>query len=78
MNWTKAISKMIRQCNHWQIFRLSITGRVMVVKTYLLSQCIYLMNTIPLSAAMGERINEIMINYVRGGDRAIARGQVYG
>ena len=33
------------------------------------------MNTIPLSAEMGERINEIMINYVKGGDRSLARGR---
>jgi hypothetical protein len=41
VNWEKAIPKMRRLTGYWTIFGLSIAGRVMVAKTYILSQCIY-------------------------------------
>jgi len=62
---------------HWSGFRLSITGRVGIVKTFLLSQCIYLMNCLPMSVQIGNEINSILINYVRGGDQAIARNRAF-
>ena len=40
-NWEKVLAKINRLCNYWSMFRLSITGKVMIVKTFLLSQCIY-------------------------------------
>jgi hypothetical protein len=53
-NWDKAIGKMQRLAWYWNSFRWSITGRVMVAKTYLLSQCIYLMGSLPLNDNYGE------------------------
>ena len=72
-NWEKVLAKINRLCNYWTSFRLSITGRVMIVKTFLLSQCIYLMNVLKLSPDIGNRINEAMVNFVGGGDRLLAR-----
>ena len=43
------------------------------MKTYLLSQAIYLMNVIPMENQYGSRINEIMLNFVKGTDRMIER-----
>ncbi len=73
INWEKAILKMQRLCGYWATFGLSITGRVMVAKTYILSQCIYLMGSLPMSTAIGDRINEILLHYVKGRDRLIER-----
>ena len=42
-NWEKTILKMINQANYWKLFRLSISGRVMIAKTYMISQATYLM-----------------------------------
>jgi hypothetical protein len=39
----------------------------MIVKTFLLSQCIYFMNVLKLPAEIGGRINELMANFVGGG-----------
>ena len=72
-NWEKVLAKITRLCNYWTMFRLSITGRVMIVKTFLLSQCIYFMNVLNLPAEIGNRINEAMVNFVGGGDRLLAR-----
>jgi len=43
----------------------------MAVKTYILSQTIYLMGVLPLSQQKGGEINEIMVNFIKGRDRVI-------
>ena len=43
-NWEKTLRKMTNQSNYWKLFRLSISGRVMIAKTYLISQATYLMD----------------------------------
>jgi hypothetical protein len=55
-NWEKSITKMQRLALYWRTFGLSKTGRVMVAKTYILSQCIYLMGSLPMTAEIGNRI----------------------
>jgi hypothetical protein len=72
-NWEKVIAKVIRLCNYWKVFRLSIAGRVMIINMFLLSQCVYLMNTLELKPEIGERLNEIFINYAKGTDRPLSR-----
>jgi hypothetical protein len=72
-NWDIAIGKMQRLAWYWTAFKLSITGRVMVAKTYLLSQCIYFMGSLPLKDNYGDRINEILLDFVKGSDRLIER-----
>jgi hypothetical protein len=71
-NWEKAILKMQRLVGYWKTFSLSITGK-MVAKTYILSQCIYLMGSLPMSEILGNRINEVLLDFVKGGDRLIER-----
>ena len=76
-NWRKVVNKIQNIVMHWSGFRLSITGRVGIVKTFMLSQCIYLMNCIPMSVQIGNEINSILIDYVRGGDRPLARNRAF-
>jgi hypothetical protein len=72
-NWDRVINKMERLSRYWMMFGLSITRRVFVVKTYLLSQAIYLMNVLELDNEHAIRINEIMLSFVKGTDRLIER-----
>jgi hypothetical protein len=72
-NWDNSITKMQWLALYWRTFGLSITGRVMVAKTYILSQCIYLMGSLPMSVEIGNRINEVLMNFVKGTDRLIER-----
>jgi hypothetical protein len=72
-NWEKVIGKMANYCRHWSQFGLSIAGRVLVSKTYIVSQAVYLMGAIPMSEEIGNRINELMLNYVKGNDVLIER-----
>ncbi len=70
-NWEGVILKMRRYCGFWWNFGLSISGRVMVIKTYVISQAIYVMGVLMMREEYGRRMNEIMIDFVKGGDRTI-------
>jgi exonuclease III len=72
-NWDNVIEKMRRYCIFWGNFGLSISGRVMAVKTYVISQAVYLMGILPLPVDYGERMNELIIEFVKGSDRQIER-----
>ncbi len=76
-NWHKVNSKMRKLCGYWTTFRLSITGRVMVCKTYILSQAIYVMNLLPMSDEIAETINNIMVQFISGTDRPIERRRLF-
>ena len=72
-NWEKTILKMINQSNYWKLFRLSISGRVMIAKTYMISQATYLMGSLPIGDGIINRMNEVIVDFVNGRERKIAR-----
>jgi hypothetical protein len=72
-NWENVLEKMRRHCIFWGNFGLSISGRVMGVKTYVLTQTVYFMGILPLPEDYGDRMNELIIDFVRGTDRPIER-----
>ena len=71
-NWEKVIGKMENYSRYWNMFKLSISGRVMVARTYIISQATYLMGIIPLSRNKAEEMNRIIVDYVNGGERILA------
>ena len=72
-NWEKVVGKMENYSRYWKMFKLSISGRVMVARTYIISQATYLMGIIPLPANKAEEMNRIIIDYVNGGKRMLRR-----
>jgi hypothetical protein len=72
-NWDRGISKMRKLSGYWTTFGLSITGRVMVCKTYIISQIVYLLGSLPLGDDKANEINNVVINFISGTDRAIER-----
>jgi hypothetical protein len=72
-NWVRVINKMRRLSGYWSNFGLSISGRVMVAKTYLISQAVYVMGILPLAVQSGMTMNEIIVDFVSGRDRPIER-----
>ena len=76
-NWDKVIGKMENYSRYWKTFNLSISGRVMVAKTYLLSQATYLMGIIPLPVDKAMEMNRIIIEYVNGGERMLAHDKKF-
>jgi len=75
VNWEEKVAKMERLSNFWQLQKLKISGRVLVAKTFLLSQVVFLLETLPLKFDIGERINKIMAYFVKGTDRVIAKNR---
>ena len=71
-HWEKALGTMVNKANYWNLFRLSIGGRVMIAKTYLISQLTYLMGTLPVGKNILDRANEVIISFVNGKERKIA------
>ncbi len=76
-NWERVISIMRQLCRYWANFNLSITGRVLVAKTYIISQCVYLMGILPLPDLSGDVMNSILIEFVSGTDRPIERARQF-
>ncbi len=72
-NWEDVITKMRRLAGYWGIFGLSIAGRVMVAKTYIVSQILFTMGILPLSEELCNRLNEIVVSFVSGTGRPIER-----
>ena len=64
---------MINQSNYWKLFRLSISGRVMIAKTYMITQATYLMGSLPIGDGILNRMNKIIVDFVNGRERKIAR-----
>jgi hypothetical protein len=76
-NWERVISTMRQLCRYWANFNLSITGRVLVAKTYILSQSVYLMGVLPLPDISGDIMNNILVDFVSGTDRPIERARQF-
>ena len=76
-NWDKVIGKRENYSRYWKNFKLSISGQVMVAKTYTLSQATYLMGIIPLPAEKAMEMNRIIIKYVNGGERMLAHDKMF-
>jgi len=74
-NWMDAIRKISKIANFWKLQRLNISGRILVAKTFMLSQVTFYMGTLPLRFEIGEQLNSIMANYVKGTDRLIAKNR---
>ena len=59
-----AISKMKTQLQIWNGRDLSSLGKIQIVKTFGISQILYVANMLPLANEEIERIDKITANYV--------------
>jgi hypothetical protein len=66
-NWTECLRKIWGLIHYWSKLRLSITGRVMVAKTFLVSQATFLMGIIPLEKKKATEIDKAIGSYASGG-----------
>ena len=74
-NWTMVTNKIARLVNFWKIQKLSISGRILVAKTYLLSQVTFLLGSLDLPKDIGDGLNMMFANFIKGNDRIIARNR---
>jgi Reverse transcriptase (RNA-dependent DNA polymerase) len=76
-NWDKVENKILNMIRYWRQFNLGIGGRIMVGKTYLLSQVTYLLGILEIDDYRANRINTMIMEFIIGQDKAIARERWY-
>jgi hypothetical protein len=62
--------------NYWGQYNLTVTGRVMVAKTFLLSQTTFMMGIIPLEKRTAKKIELLIEKFVLG-KLQVARDRIY-
>jgi hypothetical protein len=75
-NWVECLRKIWGLIHYWSNFRLSITGRVMVTKTFLISQATFYMGIIPSDKKKLMEMEKAINGYVCGGLK-IAQDRIY-
>ena len=64
INWINRIEKIIRTIKQWEKRNLSIIGKIQIMKTFLLSQLIYIMQAIILPDDVLKTINTILFKFI--------------
>jgi hypothetical protein len=72
-NWDGVRNKMGNLARYWGQFNISLPARIMVAKTYIVSQAIYLMGVLKLSAERAEEFNKIVMDFVIKNGQPLAR-----
>jgi hypothetical protein len=76
-NWTKVKTKMGNIARYWGQFNISLPARIMVAKTYIISQAIYLMGLLKLREEIADELNKLVIDFVVKNSQALARQKWY-
>ena len=63
-NWDEHIETIIRYIKMWEKRNLSIIGKIQVIKTFLMSQMVYLMQAIILPEDILKKINSILFKFL--------------
>ncbi len=75
-NWQKCIIKIRGLVNYWGRYSLTLTGRVLVAKTFLISQISFYLGIIPLDPVAGKTIEQMIEKYAIG-KLQIAKDRIY-
>jgi hypothetical protein len=75
-NWAEVSRKIWGLIHYWNQYRLSLTGRVMVAKTFLMSQATFLMGIIPAERKTLLEIENAIGQYACG-NLKIAKDRIY-
>jgi hypothetical protein len=75
-HWDKCKTKIQGLINFWKQYNLTVIGRVLVAKTFLLSQVSFLLGIIPIDNNNAKVIEEMIERYAIG-KLQIARDRIY-
>ena len=64
MNWTKRIDQILHTLTKWSRRNLSLAGKVVILKTFALSQLVFLMQSITLPEKVLDKINSIFFRFL--------------
>lgn len=63
-NWTEKVENLTKIVKLWQKRRLSLTGKVLICKTFLLSQLAYITKSLALPTEVLKQIDRIMFKFI--------------
>jgi hypothetical protein len=75
-NWVKCKTKIRGLISYWNQYNLTLTGRVLVAKTFLISQVSFYLGIIPLDVNEGKQIEDMIEKYAIG-KLQIAKDRIY-
>ena len=64
INYKKVLEKIRKIVNQWKTRHLTPIGRVAVIKTYIVSQCIHILSTLPRSETFLKTLNNILYSFL--------------
>ena len=67
INQNKVLGKIRKNIKSWNNRYLTPFGKVTVIKTYLVSQCVHLMSTLPISESFLREVNHLFYNFLWNG-----------
>ena len=67
-NWTTKIEQLLQNLTLWSRRNLTLLGKVTIIKTFGISQFIYVMKSIGLPRQVLQRINRILFSFIWGKD----------
>ena len=63
-NWTGRVENIKRIINAWEKRNLSIAGKVCIIKTFLISQFVYLMQSLVVPDPVLTQVNRILFRFL--------------
>jgi hypothetical protein len=63
-NWLNRLEKVQRLIASWSKRNLSISGKLCIIKTFLLSQCIYVMQALALPDGVLTKLNTLIFRFL--------------
>ena len=63
-NWTGRVENIKRIINAWEKRNLSIAGKVCIIKTFLISQFVYIMQALVVPDPVLTQVNRILFRFL--------------
>ncbi len=73
LNWTLKIEIMQKMIDCWRTRKLTLQGKILIIKTLLLPKMIFSASMLPIPEGIIKRINSILYNYIWGKTDRIQR-----
>ena len=76
-NWETKLGKVLKKLNMWKLRRLSMSGKVLVIKSDLLPTLLHMAYVFPMPALVWLKLQKALFNFIWGGYEYIKRATMY-
>ena len=73
LNWVSKLGKMQKLCDTWRTRKLTLQGKITVIKSLILPQIIFSASVLPLPDDIVKNVNKILFNFIWGKTEKIKR-----